>query len=298
MTARRAAARRARRRHRRARAGDGAPRGRRSSVPSRPGTATTPRTPRSCSRRWCAARRATSRRTSRASSSGRLGGVLERAEVAGPGFLNLFLADDWHVGAVDWMLEAGERFGAGAPERPERVNVEFVSANPTGPLTAASGRHAAYGDALARLLAFAGHEVEPRVLLQRRRLPGAAPGRVDPRPRARGAAARGRLPGRLRQRAGRRRSPTPPRRAPRCSATRAPGCSWTASGTRWRPIACTSTRGSSRPRCTRATPTRWRACSRASRSRATSTAATARCGCARRPSATTRTAWSSAPRAS
>jgi arginyl-tRNA synthetase len=90
---------------------------------------------------------------------GRLSGVLERAEVAGPGFLNLFLADAWHVGAVDWMLEAGERFGAGDPDRPERVNVEFVSANPTGPLTAASGRHAAYGDALARLLAFAGHEV-------------------------------------------------------------------------------------------------------------------------------------------
>jgi arginyl-tRNA synthetase len=89
----------------------------------------------------------------------RLGDALERAEVAGPGFLNLFLADAWHVGAVDWILEAGERFGAGAPERPERVIVEFVSANPTGPLTAASGRHAAYGDALARLLEFAGNDV-------------------------------------------------------------------------------------------------------------------------------------------
>jgi arginyl-tRNA synthetase len=89
-----------------------------------------------------------------------LGDALDRVEVAGPGFLNLFLADAWYATAVDWILEAGERFAAGTPERPERVNVEFVSANPTGPLTAASGRHAAYGDALARLLTLAGHSVE------------------------------------------------------------------------------------------------------------------------------------------
>jgi arginyl-tRNA synthetase len=89
-----------------------------------------------------------------------LGGALDRVEVAGPGFLNLFLTDDWYAGAVDWVLEAGDRFGAGAPEQAERINVEFVSANPTGPLTAASGRHAAYGDALARILTLAGHTVE------------------------------------------------------------------------------------------------------------------------------------------
>jgi arginyl-tRNA synthetase len=90
----------------------------------------------------------------------RLGGTLERVEVAGPGFLNLFLTDDWYAGAVDWVLEAGDRFGTGAPEKPERINIEFVSANPTGPLTAASGRHAAFGDALARILTLAGHSVE------------------------------------------------------------------------------------------------------------------------------------------
>jgi arginyl-tRNA synthetase len=90
----------------------------------------------------------------------RLGPQLERVEVAGPGFLNLFLADLWYARALDWVLDAGDRFGAGGPDQPERVNVEFVSANPTGPLTAASGRHAAYGDALARLLELAGHSVE------------------------------------------------------------------------------------------------------------------------------------------
>jgi arginyl-tRNA synthetase len=92
--------------------------------------------------------------------SGLLGDDLERVEVAGPGFLNLVLSDAWHERALRWMLDAGERFGAGGAERPERVLIEFVSANPTGPLVAASGRHAAYGDALARILEHHGHSVD------------------------------------------------------------------------------------------------------------------------------------------
>ncbi len=91
---------------------------------------------------------------------GRLGARLERVEVAGPGFLNLFLTDDWHRAALAEVLIAGDAWGAGGGVGgAERVLIEFVSANPTGPLTAAGGRHAAYGDALARLLAFVGHEV-------------------------------------------------------------------------------------------------------------------------------------------
>jgi arginyl-tRNA synthetase len=89
----------------------------------------------------------------------RLGAAVDRVEVAGPGFLNVFLSDAWYAAAAGEMLAAGEAWGATAPETPERVNVEYVSANPTGPLTAASGRHAAYGDALARLLTLAGHDV-------------------------------------------------------------------------------------------------------------------------------------------
>ncbi len=92
--------------------------------------------------------------------SERLGAGLERFEVAGPGFLNLFLADAWHTDALAHVLAAGERFGAGGAATPERVLVEFVSANPTGPLVAASGRHAAYGDALARILELHGHAVQ------------------------------------------------------------------------------------------------------------------------------------------
>jgi len=90
----------------------------------------------------------------------RLGDAVERVEVAGPGFVNLFLADRWYRESVAGLLDAGEEFGRGTPDRPERVLVEFVSANPTGPLHAASGRHAAYGDALAGILAFGGHHVE------------------------------------------------------------------------------------------------------------------------------------------
>jgi arginyl-tRNA synthetase len=90
----------------------------------------------------------------------RLGGGLDRFEVAGPGFLNLFLADGWHVAGLAHVLAAGDAYGSGGVATPERVLVEFVSANPTGPLVAASGRHAAYGDALASVLAFHGHQVQ------------------------------------------------------------------------------------------------------------------------------------------
>jgi arginyl-tRNA synthetase len=89
-----------------------------------------------------------------------LEGSLEKVEVAGPGFLNLFLSDDWYRRAASELLSQGERLGRPAvPAATERVNVEFVSANPTGPLTAAGGRGAALGDSIARVLEFVGHPV-------------------------------------------------------------------------------------------------------------------------------------------
>jgi arginyl-tRNA synthetase len=94
-----------------------------------------------------------------------LGDQLARFEVAGPGFLNLFMSDAWHRRALRSVLNAGGRFGAGQASSPERILVEFVSANPTGPLVAASGRHAAYGDALARMLEHVGHEVSREYLV-------------------------------------------------------------------------------------------------------------------------------------
>jgi len=89
-----------------------------------------------------------------------LGDDLTRAEVAGPGFLNLVMSDAWHRKALASILQAGEQFGRAGAQRPERILVEFVSANPTGPLAASSGgRGGAYGDALARILEHHGHAV-------------------------------------------------------------------------------------------------------------------------------------------
>jgi arginyl-tRNA synthetase len=85
---------------------------------------------------------------------------VERAEVAGPGFVNLWLAPSWYGEALGEMLEAGRDYGAGRPDPRRRIQVEMVSANPTGPLTVASARNGAYGDSVARLLELAGHEVE------------------------------------------------------------------------------------------------------------------------------------------
>jgi len=87
-------------------------------------------------------------------------GTVERIEVAGPGFINFFLADEWYRRAMVSLATAGERLGPAPTDSPERILVEFVSANPTGPLHVGGGRHAAYGDALVRLLEAAGHEVQ------------------------------------------------------------------------------------------------------------------------------------------
>jgi arginyl-tRNA synthetase len=86
--------------------------------------------------------------------------VIDRAEIAGPGFVNLFLRDEWFASAVASILEDGDAYGAGGAVERERVQVEMVSANPTGPLHVAHGRNGAYGDAVARLFDVAGHEVE------------------------------------------------------------------------------------------------------------------------------------------
>jgi arginyl-tRNA synthetase len=85
---------------------------------------------------------------------------VERAETAPPGFLNLWLSPAWFGEALGEVVAAGSEYGARSAERPERVQVEMVSANPTGPITVAAARNGAYGDSVARLLAFAGHQVE------------------------------------------------------------------------------------------------------------------------------------------
>ncbi len=84
---------------------------------------------------------------------------VDTAEVAGPGFINLKMTAAVWQGVLGAALEAGEGFGRGTLALPRRVNVEYVSANPTGPLHVGHTRGAVFGDALASILAFAGHEV-------------------------------------------------------------------------------------------------------------------------------------------
>ena len=86
--------------------------------------------------------------------------LVERAEVAGPGFVNLWLGAAWYGEALAEILEAGEGYGGGFADPVERVQVEMVSANPTGPITVAAARNGVYGDSVARVLAHAGHTVE------------------------------------------------------------------------------------------------------------------------------------------
>ncbi len=80
-------------------------------------------------------------------------------EVAGPGFLNIRLEGTVWTGVVRHVLEAGTEFGRSDMGAGRKVNVEYVSTNPTGPLHIGHARNAVFGDTLASLLAFSGHEV-------------------------------------------------------------------------------------------------------------------------------------------
>ncbi len=86
-------------------------------------------------------------------------GLIERAEVAGPGFVNVWLTEARWQQLLREILERGARFGTSGAGAGTRVQVEFVSANPTGPLTLGHGRQAVLGDCIARLLEATGHEV-------------------------------------------------------------------------------------------------------------------------------------------
>jgi arginyl-tRNA synthetase len=87
-----------------------------------------------------------------------LPGLLQARE-APPGYVNLVAAPAFYAGLVEQILRADRRFGRSEAGRGQRINLEFCSANPTGPLHVAHGRQAAVGDCLANVLAFAGHEV-------------------------------------------------------------------------------------------------------------------------------------------
>ncbi|MEP3264482.1 MAG: arginine--tRNA ligase [Hyphomicrobiales bacterium] len=89
----------------------------------------------------------------------RLDGDVAEVSVAGPGFVNIRLNPSFWVAHLAEILKAGQKYGANYVETPRKVNVEYVSANPTGPMHVGHCRGAVVGDVIANLLSFAGHEV-------------------------------------------------------------------------------------------------------------------------------------------
>ncbi|PMP63968.1 MAG: arginine--tRNA ligase [Caldimicrobium thiodismutans] len=85
--------------------------------------------------------------------------LFKKIEIAGPGFINFWINPEVYRENLKEILKKGERYGAIDLGQGKRVHIEFVSANPTGPLHIGHGRGAAYGDALARILKFSGFEV-------------------------------------------------------------------------------------------------------------------------------------------
>jgi len=85
---------------------------------------------------------------------------IEKIEIAGPGFLNFYIQDNLHGEILNTVLQQQDRFGLSDTYLGQKVQIEFVSANPTGPLHVGHGRGAAYGATIANLLAAVGYEVQ------------------------------------------------------------------------------------------------------------------------------------------
>ena len=95
-----------------------------------------------------------------AGKTGRNRSLVEKVEIAGPGFINFFLCNKaWHP-VVDHILDQDKLYGSSNIGKNEKVQVEFVSANPTGPLHVGHGRGAAVGDSVGNILSFAGFSVQ------------------------------------------------------------------------------------------------------------------------------------------
>ncbi|MBI3914047.1 MAG: arginine--tRNA ligase [Chloroflexi bacterium] len=86
--------------------------------------------------------------------------AVAKVEAAPPGFVNIYLSDAWIAAQVDVIVAQSARFGTLEPARREKIQVEHVSINPTGPMHVGSGRNGAIGDTLANILQAAGHEVQ------------------------------------------------------------------------------------------------------------------------------------------
>ena len=87
-------------------------------------------------------------------------GIIDKTEIAGPGFINFFCTDQAWYPVLEDVLQKNGRYGSSDFGKGKKVQVEFVSANPTGPLHIGHGRGAAVGDSVGNILAFAGYDVE------------------------------------------------------------------------------------------------------------------------------------------
>lgn len=85
--------------------------------------------------------------------------LIEQIEIAGPGFINFFVSNQGWQNLLNNILAQGDGFGRLSTDNPQKIHIEFVSANPTGPLHVGHGRGAAYGSAVADLLSAVGHQV-------------------------------------------------------------------------------------------------------------------------------------------
>ncbi len=86
--------------------------------------------------------------------------VISKVEIAGPGFINFFFSKEYVTKIIKEILDKKDKFGKSEKFKVKRANVEFVSANPTGPLTVGHGRNAVVGDTIANLLEWIGYDVE------------------------------------------------------------------------------------------------------------------------------------------
>ena len=86
--------------------------------------------------------------------------IVIKTEIAGPGFINFFFSENFTVGIIKEIIDKGENFGKSDKYKGRKANVEFVSANPTGPLTVGHGRNAVLGDTVSNMLEWIGYEVD------------------------------------------------------------------------------------------------------------------------------------------
>jgi len=85
--------------------------------------------------------------------------IIERIEVAGPGFINFYLNKNYLLSGINEIIELGDDYGRSNIGNKQKINIEYVSANPTGVLHVGTARGASYGDNLSRILSFAGYDV-------------------------------------------------------------------------------------------------------------------------------------------